>query len=179
MCRTAVARPGWTPAEIRPLPSRSTSRARRSPCDASHRRPSVVVLASTGFHQSLFASTRRAPVFTAGAVCRLVPALALLVACGGGDLVLPGQGEPSDIEVVRGNGQSGRVGAPLGNPVVALVTDAQARPVAGVAVAFALGDGTDATVTPDTIVTGPDGEAAFQVTMGPRVGSVSAAVLVS
>ncbi|MGH3378228.1 MAG: Ig-like domain repeat protein [Actinoallomurus sp.] len=93
--------------------------------------------------------------------------------------MLPGQGEPSDIQVVRGNGQSGRVGAPLANPVVALVTDAQARPVAGVAVAFALGDGTDATVTPDTIVTGPDGEAAFQVTMGTRVGSVSAEVLVS
>jgi Big-like domain-containing protein len=118
-------------------------------------------------------------VFTAGAVCRLVPALALLVACGGADLVLPGQGEPTDVQVVRGNGQSGRVGDALANPVVALVTDAQTRPVAGVAVAFALEDGTEATVAPDTIMTGSDGEAAFQVTMGTRVGSVSAEVLVS
>jgi hypothetical protein len=118
-------------------------------------------------------------VFTADAAYRLVPALALLVACGGADLVLPGQGEPTDIEVVHGNGQSGRVGAALADPVVALVTDAQGRPVAGVAVAFALASGTDASVTPDTIVTGPDGQAAFQVTMGTRVGSVSAEVMVS
>ena len=118
-------------------------------------------------------------MFTAGAVCRLAPALALVAACGGADLVLPSQGEPTDIQVVRGNGQSGRVGAALANPVVALVTDAQGRPVAGVAVAFALEDGAEATVAPDTIVTGSDGEAAFQVTMGTRVGSVSAEVMVS
>jgi len=118
-------------------------------------------------------------VFAVGASRRLVPALALLAACGGADLVLPGQGEPAAIQVVHGNGQSGRVGTALAEPVVALVTDGQGRPVDGVAVAFDLPDGTDASVTPDTVLTGPDGQAAFHVTMGTRVGDLSAQVAVS
>jgi hypothetical protein len=62
--------------------------------------------------------------------------------------------------------------------VVALVTDGQGRPVSGVSVEFDLPDGTDAAVTPDTALTGPDGQAAFQVTMGTRVGPLSAQVAV-
>ncbi len=111
-------------------------------------------------------------------VRRLVPTLALLTACGGADLVLPGEGEPAAIQVIHGDGQSGRVGAALAEPVVARVTDGQGRPIDGVAVAFDLPDGADAAVTPGTALTGTDGQAAFQVTMGTRVGSLSAQVTV-
>jgi hypothetical protein len=118
-------------------------------------------------------------VFNVGASRRFVPALALVAACGGADLVLPGEGEPAAIQVVHGNGQSGRVGAALTEPVVALVTDGQGRPVDGVAVAFDLPDGTDAAAAPDTVLTGQNGQAAFQVTMGTRVGNLTAQVAVS
>ena len=105
--------------------------------------------------------------------------MAVLVACGGGDLLLPAAGEPARIEIVQGDGQAASVGTALAEPVVALVSDGQGRPVVGVPVAFAFDDGSDATVAPDTMVTGPDGEAAFQVMMGTRVGAVGAEVRVS
>ncbi|HKT60757.1 MAG TPA: Ig-like domain repeat protein [Gemmatimonadales bacterium] len=118
-------------------------------------------------------------MFAVGVSRRFVPALALLGACGGADLLLPGEGQPAAIQVVHGDGQSGRVGAALAAPVVALVTDGQGRPVDGVAVVFELPEGSDASVTPDTVLTGSDGQAAFHVTMGTRVGSLSAQVAVS
>jgi Bacterial Ig-like domain (group 3)/Bacterial Ig-like domain (group 1) len=118
-------------------------------------------------------------VFSASPIYRLAPAAALLVACGGGDLVLPGTGEPAAIRVIHGDGQSGRVGAALADSVVALVTDDQSRPVAGAAVVFALPGGTDASVAPDTALTGNAGEAAFRVTLGTHVGTLSAQVAVS
>jgi adhesin/invasin len=105
--------------------------------------------------------------------------VALLGACGGGDLVLPSDGQPAAIEIVRGDGQSGRVGVALADPVVALVSDAQGRPVTGVPVAFAFQGETDASVAPDAASTGADGRAAFQVTMGTRVGGIDAEVRVS
>lgn len=114
---------------------------------------------------------------------RLVPALILLLACGGGDLVLPADGEPAAIEVVQGNGQSGRVGVALANPVVGRVTDAQGRPLADAPVAFAFtedGTGaTGATVAPDTATTDADGRASFQVVVGTRVGGAGAELRVS
>jgi hypothetical protein len=62
--------------------------------------------------------------------------------------------------------------------VVALVSDGQGRPFTGATVAFAFGDGTDATVAPDTAITGTNGEAAFQVVMGTHVGVIGAEVRV-
>jgi hypothetical protein len=104
-----------------------------------------------------------------------VPALGLLLACGGGDLFLPADGVPASIEVVGGEGQSGRVGAPLANPVVGRVRDAQGRPVADVRVAFAFTDaGSAGSVVPDTATTDAEGLAAFQVVMGLRVGRIGA-----
>jgi len=110
---------------------------------------------------------------------RLVPVVALLVSCGGADLVLPGDGEPAAITVVQGDGQTGRVGVALANPVVARVTDSQGRPVSGARVAMVFtGDPSGATVAPDTATTDGDGRAPFQVVLGSRVGQSTAEVRV-
>ena len=90
-----------------------------------------------------------------------MPAVALLLACGGGDLVLPADGTPAKIEVVEGNNQSGRVGVALARPVVGRVTDAQGQPVEQVQVVFTFtADGTGATVAPATATTDADGASA-------------------
>jgi hypothetical protein len=104
--------------------------------------------------------------------------VALLAACGGDDLVLPGAGEPATITVVEGDGQSGRVGDPLAAAIVAEVTDAQGRPVVDAPVSFAFLAATGATVAPASAATGADGRAAFEVVLGTSVGPVSAEVRV-
>ena len=109
----------------------------------------------------------------------LVPVAALLLSCGGGDLVLPSDAEPAAIEVVQGGEQSGRVGVALGQPVVARVTDSQGRPVSSVRVALVFtGDASGAASDPDTAGTDGDGEASFQVVLGSRVGATTAEVRV-
>lgn len=106
--------------------------------------------------------------------------MAVLLACGGADLVLPSDGEPAAVEITKGDGQSGRVGAALADSLVVRVADSQGRPVSGVPVAFAFtSDGSDATVAPDTATTGAGGLAAFQLVLGTRVGKASAEVRVT
>ena len=113
-------------------------------------------------------------------VRRVVPAVVLLLACGGGDLVLPSEGEPATLEVVQGNGQSGRVGSALAEPIVARVTDSQDRPVTDAAVAFVLDAAAgDATVAPDTARTDAGGLATFELVMGTRIGPAGAVVQVA
>ena len=95
----------------------------------------------------------------------------LVAACGGGDLVLPGGGEASVIEVVDGNGQTGVVGQALSAPVVVEVKDAAGGLVEGATVEFALtsaGDGGQ--IAPATAQTGADGRAEAQVLLGDKVG---------
>ena len=86
------------------------------------------------------------------------------VACGGDNLLLPSSGQPASIEVVSGNGQTGTVGQPLGNPMVVLVTDPEGRPVSGVEVAFIPPDGAELTPN-DTVLTGSDGKATVLYTL--------------
>ena len=107
---------------------------------------------------------------------RFVPAVALLLlACGGGDLVLPADGAPASIQVIEGDGQSGRVGVPLAGPVVGRVTDTQGRPVEQIRVVFTFTDAAgEATVVPDTATTDADGRVSFRVVMGARVGRAGA-----
>lgn len=109
---------------------------------------------------------------------RLVAVVALLAACGGDDLVLPGGGEPAAIQVVEGDGQSGRVGGPLAAPIIAEVTDAQERPVVDAPVSFVFLGAAGATVAPASARTGADGRAAFEVVLGTVVGPVAAEVRV-
>jgi hypothetical protein len=97
--------------------------------------------------------------------------LTLLGACGGGDnLLLPGSAEPAHVSI-QGDGQSGRVGEALAQPLVALVTDANGRPIDGATVVFVLTDpAPGASLTPDTARTGSDGQASSSVTLGTRPG---------
>jgi hypothetical protein len=118
-------------------------------------------------------------VSTIRSACRLLPAVALLLSCGGGDLVLPSGNEPAAVTIIQGDAQSGRVGAALADPVVARVTDSQGRPVTSVRVAFVFTGGIDATVAPDSATTDADGRASFQVVLGTEVGQGSAEVRVS
>jgi Big-like domain-containing protein len=119
-------------------------------------------------------------VFTVRRTLRIVPAAFLLVGCSGDNLVLPGDGEPAAIRIVQGDAQSGRVGVMLAQPVVARVTDSQDRPILGAPVAFAFsGDPSGATVAPDTATTNGDGQAAFRIVLGTRVGGAAAEVRVA
>lgn len=94
-------------------------------------------------------------------------ALLGLAACGGENLVLPSEGEPAAIALVQGDGQSGRVGEALPQPLVFLVSDETGRPVAGARVAVEL---TGATPDPDTATTAADGRATVAVVLGGEVG---------
>jgi filamin/ABP280 repeat protein len=92
-----------------------------------------------------------------------------LAGCGGSDLLLPSAGQPSKITVVSGNGQTGTVGQPLGQPIVVAVTDPENRPVEGIEVAFVLPAG--AGMAPnDTVVTGADGQATVRYTLSTASG---------
>jgi hypothetical protein len=95
--------------------------------------------------------------------------LLALAACGGSDLLLPDSGQPSQIEIVSGDGQTGTVGQLLGLPLVVLVTDPENRPVPEVEVVFIAP--TNAGLTPnDTVLTGSDGKATVGYTLATVAG---------
>jgi Big-like domain-containing protein len=108
-----------------------------------------------------------------------VLAVLLLSACGGGsDLLLPGTGEPAAVTLVQGNGQNGRVGDALPQPLVAAVTDGAGRPVQGATVVFVLTDpAPGASLSPDTTTTAADGTATAQVVLGTLPGTQAGEVL--
>jgi chitodextrinase len=100
----------------------------------------------------------------------------LVSACGGGDLLLPGDGAPevpapSAIEVFHGDEQTAEVNEPLPAPLVVRVTDAEGNPVEGATVEFELisaGDG--AQIAPSTVQTNGSGLAEAEVVLGDKVG---------
>src|SRR5690349_11797879 len=100
------------------------------------------------------------------------------VACGGGDdLLLPGSADPAAVSLVQGDQQNGPVGQALPQPLVATVTDASGRPVQGATVVFVLNDpAPGASVSPDTAITGADGNAAASVVLGTRPGTQAGTV---
>ena len=104
---------------------------------------------------------------------RLVAALALLTACGGGgDLLLPGSGVPAAITVVSGGEQTGRVGETIPDSIVVSVTDGEGRPVQGATVVFNFIDASPgAALDPDSVTTNSDGQAWAHAVLGTRVGS--------
>src|SRR5215210_5004427 len=82
---------------------------------------------------------------------RLVLLLTALAACGGGELTLPSEGQPSAITVARGNRQSGTTGEPLSDSLVVKVVDRFGNPVPGAEVTWTAEVG--GSVSPATTVT--------------------------
>ncbi len=102
--------------------------------------------------------------------------LAIAIGCGGDDLVLPGDGDPATVVVLEGDGQSGRVGEALAEPLIAQVLDGADRPVSGATLVVEI-DG--AAAEPDTVVTAGDGKASVAITLGSAVGEAGGVVRVT
>ncbi|MGH7630512.1 MAG: Ig-like domain-containing protein [Gemmatimonadales bacterium] len=103
--------------------------------------------------------------------CTIASAVALALACGGDDLLLPGDGAASRIAIAEGDGQSGPVGATLPDSISVLVSDATGRPVMGQPVAFVVTAGDGAVLAPDTALTGADGRAGATWVLGRDAGT--------
>jgi PKD repeat protein len=102
-------------------------------------------------------------------VCCLV--LALSAGCGGSELVFPDGGATMSIRVVTGNGQSGRVGETLSDPVVVEVTDAAGNPLQDATVEFEFTSaGAGAEILPPSTTTDEAGRAQAQLRLGDKVG---------
>ena len=81
--------------------------------------------------------------------------LLALGACGGGDLVLPNEGQPAQVEGISGDSQTGTILEPLADSLVVKVTDRFGNPVPGIEISWSSADGGD--VRPASSVTGvPD-----------------------
>ena len=104
---------------------------------------------------------------------RLTIALALFslaaVGCGGGDLVLPNEGQAAKVVEIAGDAQTGTILAPAAESLVVRVVDRFDNPVSGVEVSWSPQGGGD--VSPASVVTGADGRAATQRMLGAQVGS--------
>ena len=98
-----------------------------------------------------------------------------LLSCGGGDLVLPSEGEPAEITILDGNDQSGRVGEALAKPLLFEVLDGVNRPVPS---AIVVVDLEGAFAEPDTLTTDASGQATTGITLGSTVGATSGALRV-
>jgi hypothetical protein len=94
---------------------------------------------------------------------------AILSGCGGSDLLLPGAGGPGELLVVSGNGQEGRTGKRLDDPLVVQVNDVDGQPAPGVKVAFAGSKGSPA-VDPESATTNSNGRASTLVRLGDTEG---------
>jgi hypothetical protein len=95
------------------------------------------------------------------------------MACGGGDLTLPGDGSPSALRAFSGYDQEGPVGTELPKPLVARLLDGAARPLAGVSVEFKFqNDVPAARIEPSEIVaTDDNGFASVRVRLGTIAGT--------
>jgi len=104
----------------------------------------------------------------------LLGALVFTACSGGTDLLLPGDGQPAQIELRKGGDQTGRVGEPLADSLVFAVLDSRSRGVEGAQVVFELSSaGPGADVVPDTATTDADGMAKVRMVLGTRIGPQS------
>jgi hypothetical protein len=101
-------------------------------------------------------------------------AAAVMLACGGSDLLLPGDGLPASLSIVQGNNQNTRVGQPLAEPIAVRVSDGAGRPVAQARIAFAVTSGIGASLSPATVTTDNDGRASAEWSLGLAAGPYTA-----
>lgn len=92
-----------------------------------------------------------------------------VAACGGDNLVLPDEGQPAKVDVVRGDRQNGTIGQALPDSLVVRVTDRFGEPVPGAEVAWAADNG--GAVDPATATTDGAGRAATMRTLGSQPGT--------
>ena len=111
-----------------------------------------------------------------GTVGRCLSGFLLIAAqaCGGSDLVLPGPGSnasaPADIQIIKGNGQSGIAGSVLPESLVVKVTDGTGAPLPGHQVEFSP-TSAGAEVTPASATTNADGIAGARWILGSTRGT--------
>ena len=92
-----------------------------------------------------------------------------LASCGGGDLMLPNEGQPASLAVVRGDRQNGTVGQALPDSFVVRVTDRFGDPVPGAEVTWVADNG--GSVDPGVDTTDGAGRAATLRTLGAQPGT--------
>ena len=100
--------------------------------------------------------------------CGLLWVLALS-SCGGGDLVLPNEGQPATLAVVSGDRQNGTIGQAVPDSLVVRVTDRFGDPVPGTEVTWEADNGGG--VNPATATTDGAGRAATMRTLGGQPGT--------
>jgi hypothetical protein len=102
---------------------------------------------------------------------RLLVSLSLLAlgACGGGDLVLPNEGQAAILDKHFGDLQTGTILEPAADSLVVKVTDRFGNPIPGVEIVWSADGGGN--VSPATSTTGNDGLAATQRILGEQPGS--------
>ena len=92
-------------------------------------------------------------------------------------------GSATTIAAFSGDNQSGAISTLLGSPVVVLVTDGGTNPVSGVTVSFAItgspAGATGMSLSSATSVTGANGQAGSQLTLGNKAGQYTVAATVS
>lgn len=102
-------------------------------------------------------------------------AACLVVGCSGGDLTLPGQGEPNSLLPLSGDDQRAKAGTVLDQPLVVQVLDESSQPFVGATVEFSfVGEIPGAGLDPSIVSTDENGRASAVV----RLGSVSGEQLI-
>ncbi|MEO6057085.1 MAG: filamin/ABP280 repeat domain-containing protein [Gemmatimonadales bacterium] len=104
-----------------------------------------------------------------------VTACFAVAACGGGNLVLPNEGQPAGVAMFSGDRQTAAILAPAEDSLVVVVTDRFGSPVEGVEIAWAAAGGGD--LSPATSITGASGRAATQRVLGAQPGTYGTTAL--
>ena len=100
-----------------------------------------------------------------------------LGACGGGDLTLTNEGQPTEVKGISGDFQTGTILEPLADSLVVKVTDRFGNPVPGIEISWSAEGGGE--VQPATVATGVNGMAATQRVLGSQPGGYGTTAVAS